>query len=167
MTEIIQTDRLTLRPPKREDAASVARLVGDLTVSRWLTSVPHPYTVQDADDFIDRQLNESATTYVVEHDQAVIGCIGSENELGYWFGAPFWGRGFATEAARAVTDRFFQGGGSNLTSGYFLGNARSANVLTKLGFKATKLVDGYVRALGQSMALQKMKLTFDEWEAVR
>ena len=45
---------------------------------------------------------------------ALIGCVGigparttARRSLGYWLGAPSWGKGFATEAARALIDAFF------------------------------------------------------------
>ena len=58
-----------------------------------------------------------------------------ELELGYWIGKPFWGRGFATEAARAIVDRgFSELGLRGIHAVYFDGNARSEKVLAKLGF---------------------------------
>ena len=50
----------------------------------------------------------------VEHDFAPIGMVGVDwrhedaPELGYWLGVDHWGRGFATEAARAVIDFTFE-----------------------------------------------------------
>ena len=38
-------------------------------------------------------------------------------ELGYWIGRPYWGRGYATEAAREVVRYAFEHLGSNPASG--------------------------------------------------
>ncbi|MGG6497041.1 UNVERIFIED_CONTAM: GNAT family N-acetyltransferase, partial [Bacteroidetes bacterium 56_B9] len=54
------------------------------------------------------------TAFLIEHAGAPIGMAGLEHrslvepELGYWFGADYWGMGFATEAARAVIDFAFE-----------------------------------------------------------
>ena len=48
----IETGRLVLRPLEPDDAEAVAVYLGDVEVARWLVRVPHPFTVEDAADFI-------------------------------------------------------------------------------------------------------------------
>jgi RimJ/RimL family protein N-acetyltransferase len=58
-------------------------------------------------------------------------------DLGYWLDETEWGRGFATEAARAVTAfGFGQLALTRLTSGHAADNPNSGRILTKLGFVA-------------------------------
>ena len=50
--------------------------------------------------------------FAIALDGALIGMSGLDPrtdgaELGYWLGVPFWGRGYATEAVRAVIDYAF------------------------------------------------------------
>ena len=55
-------------------------------------------------------------------------------ELGYWVGLPFWGRGYATEAGRAMLDYGFDEIGLNrIEALYLLRNPASGRVLDKLG----------------------------------
>ena len=56
-------------------------------------------------------------------------------EVGYWLGQPFWGRGIATEALRAVTDYAFTTLDiCRLEAGVFDWNPASARVLEKAGY---------------------------------
>src|SRR5439155_1050682 len=56
-------------------------------------------------------------------------------EVGYWLGEPFWGRGIATEALRAVTDYAFATFDViRLEAGVFGWNPASARVLEKVGY---------------------------------
>ena len=71
---------------------------------------------------------------ITRHGQ-IIGMIGLDDELGYWLAPEYHGKGYATEAARAVLENYFDNPyAAPLKSGYHLGNDRSANVLRKLGF---------------------------------
>src|SRR6202022_4302413 len=57
-------------------------------------------------------------------------------ELGYWIGVPYWGRGFATEAASAVMAFGF--GTLRLDRIYasrYAGNTASERVLKKIGMR--------------------------------
>ena len=59
----------------------------------------------------------------------------SYRHLGYWLGEPFWGRGFATEAARVVADYAFAAFDvARLEAGVFEWNPASGRVLEKAGF---------------------------------
>ena len=61
---------------------------------------------------------------------------GIDIALGYAFGKQYWGRGYASEAARAVIDEAFCVIGlQHLVAITREANIRSRNVLTKLGFR--------------------------------
>lgn len=63
---------------------------------------------------------------------------GDERELGYWLTPDAWGRGYATEAARAMVAIGRHALGlRRIVSAYFLDNPASVNVLAKLGFRFT------------------------------
>ena len=57
-------------------------------------------------------------------------------EIGYWLGKPFWGSGYATEAARRrsrAPSRTLKA--ETLKAGWFHDNPASGHVLAKLGFR--------------------------------
>lgn len=166
--EGLKTRRLSLRPLAHADAPAVARLLDDLDVSRWLTVVPHPYTEADAHDFIDH-LEGAGTPFdgmAIHGPEGLAGVVGISTSLGYWLGRPFWGRGYATEAAGALVDHYFRESDAEvLTSGYFGGNVGSRGVLTKLGFRRDGARPEHCRATGGTVTLFSMRLTREGWAA--
>ena len=57
-------------------------------------------------------------------------------ELGYWIGVPYWGRGFATEAAGAVAALGFESLGLHrIFAHVHAGNIASQRVLEKIGMR--------------------------------
>ena len=55
-------------------------------------------------------------------------------ELGYWLGQPYWGHGYATEAAHAVVAAARSAGATAMRSRALLSNTGSRSVLRKVGF---------------------------------
>lgn len=149
MRTVIETDRLRLRTPRHNDAPQLAALAGDERVARMTTAIPHPYPVEVAEGWVmlqaQRQRRGADYAFVVTHDEAVIGMVGAHRprggalfELGYWIGADFWGRGYATEAARALIAWLERDlGQTRVRATHFRDNAASARVLEKCGFTRT------------------------------
>jgi RimJ/RimL family protein N-acetyltransferase len=142
-----RTKRLTLRPAWPEDAAALAQAIGHNAVVRMLLRVPHPYGLTDADAFCALpRAHDEARFVIVAHDRgapALIGGIGiSDHEgspnLGYWLTPSAWGRGYATEAGRAVVEMArYALPLRRLDAWHFADNPASGAVLRKLGFRAT------------------------------
>ena len=143
----LETERLLLRPPARSDAVAIAALIGEWDVAKNLGRVPYPYSEADAHEFFDRidarsdDQPDLTLGITLKPDGAYIGGCGvhlRENgdfEAGYWIGKPYWGNGYATEAARAVVQAAFAKLQlDRLTAGYFFDNPASGHVLKKLGF---------------------------------
>jgi len=142
LTETLHTPRLKLRPFQVTDAPRVAMFAGDFDVSRMTARIPHPYSERDAREFIAAGAVGKALAIV--HANGVIGAIGleavdnSRAELGYWLGRPFWGRGFVTEAGRAVIAASLRWCPTlTVTASHFEDNPASGHVLAKLGFTQT------------------------------
>lgn len=58
-----------------------------------------------------------------------------EAELGYWLAEPFWGRGYAAEASKALLDHGFHALGlERIWCSYYDGNERSRRTQERLGF---------------------------------
>ncbi|MGC9359020.1 MAG: GNAT family N-acetyltransferase [Anaerolineae bacterium] len=111
----LTTSRLLLRPFRRSDADAVWRLAGAREIAQYTLHIPHPYERQMAVTWIashaDRFAGGEGVTLAVTlcDDATLVGAMGlsvdAENgtgELGYWIGIPYWGRGYAPEAARAL-----------------------------------------------------------------
>ncbi|HVY90360.1 MAG TPA: GNAT family N-acetyltransferase [Hyphomonadaceae bacterium] len=148
----IETRRLQLRPFCASDARRIAFLAGDYEVAKMCGRVPHPYSLQTAIDWVATHEAQRASraefafAVVLERD-GLIGSCGVTHlkdapervwEIGYWLGAPYWGLGYATEAAEALMAwARDQLGATSFCAGHFADNPASGHVLRKLGFAHT------------------------------
>jgi RimJ/RimL family protein N-acetyltransferase len=147
MDVTLQTERLVLRQPRMEDAEAIAAGLNSFAVAGNLARVPYPYAVQDARTWLRRQVPDALpgdTGFAITLDgESYLGQIGFHRDLagtvlGYWLAEPYWGRGYMTEAGRAVVDWFFGTTDAEVIhSGVFDFNAASLNVQHKLGFVET------------------------------
>ena len=135
------TDRLLLRPGWAEDALALAAALGDRAVSRNLSRVPWPYGPAQAAVFLDLPAEPLRPRFLLfrRDGGGLIGGIGLHGadtaELGYWIARDHWGRGYATEAGRAVmalADASLRL--PRLVASHALDNPASGGVLRKLGF---------------------------------
>lgn len=144
----VRTKRLLLRPGWAEDAKALHRAIADEGVIRNLSRAPWPYEPAHAEAFLASERNTAQPSVLVFHcgegAPMLIGSIGfsvgddGETEFGYWIARNHWGRGYATEAGRAIIAcarhslRL-----RKLNAGHFLDNPASGRVLEKLGFLPT------------------------------
>jgi RimJ/RimL family protein N-acetyltransferase len=141
----ITTERLRLRAYELGDAAELTQLIGARAVAANLLRVPYPYSEQDARAFIcaSEQSGEARFAVALAGQERLIGGIGlkiqprhARAELGYWLGIPYWGRGYATEAARVVIEYGFNTWQlDRIHAWVFRENLRSAKVLRKIGMR--------------------------------
>jgi RimJ/RimL family protein N-acetyltransferase len=84
-------------------------------------------------------------------------------ELGYWIARRHWGRGFATEAGRAVLETARHSLRlKRLGASHFLDNPASGRVLEKLGFKPTgRIVPHYSAGRGEAAPSRQFELEFE------
>lgn len=142
---VLETERLRLRPVGADDARRIAQLAGDWSIASMTARVPFPYTERDAAEWIaELGSGEVVAAIIRRGDDAaeLIGLVGytpspggRSAELGYWIGRPYWGAGFATEAAAAVVRHCFESERFDcLTCCHFADNPASGRVIAKLGF---------------------------------
>ncbi|MCP5037938.1 MAG: GNAT family N-acetyltransferase [Rhodobacteraceae bacterium] len=163
----IETQRLTLRSLTRDDIPAIVQLLSDFEVSRWLTVVPFPYAKADGHEFLDYlETADPLDALAIIAAEGLVGVVGVGGGLGYWLGRAHHGKGYMSEAARALIDHYFSTRDVDaLSSGYFTGNAASWNVLCKLGFRPDGEETAKSRAQGAEVTLKKVILTRASWAA--
>jgi RimJ/RimL family protein N-acetyltransferase len=171
---VLETERLTLRRPTLADVKAIARLANDRRIAEN-TRLPHPYVEQHAIDFVRAMADgTSDVALLIEHNFEPIGIAGVSwckpdcPELGYWLAPAFWDQGFATEAARAVIDYFFETfDGDSLRAHARVANPRSRNVLEKCGFQWTGVELHRFEALGSSSPVDCFRLSRSVWSSLK
>jgi RimJ/RimL family protein N-acetyltransferase len=171
----LESERLTLRAPRRDDAKAIATLANDLRIAENLLRIPHPYGLADAERFIaGANATEDETEFVITRGTTVLGACGvgsrdgEQPEIGYWLGVAFWGHGYATEAARALIDHAFADLGYDvLVAGARVSNPASRRVLQKCGFQWTSVGLYRIRAIASSAPVDRFRLDRNLWASLR
>ena len=144
-----RTKRLTLRPGWPEDAPMLTQAIAHEDVAFKLSRLPWPYTEEHAAEWLSRPSDaKDVTLLILAHEEPtprLVGGIGLHEtapgggvEIGYWMTPSARGRGYATEAGRAVLGMAQHALGlRKLVGRHFLDNPASGNVLRKLGFRPT------------------------------
>jgi 3-dehydroquinate dehydratase/shikimate dehydrogenase len=145
----LRTDRLLLRPWRREDRPAFAALNANPEVMEWF---PSTLTRDASDAFADvieeRFRNQGWGLWAVEVPGVApfVGFVGlnaADNTLGYpsvevgWrLAQPFWGRGYAPEGALAALRFGFERLQlDEIVSFTSVGNANSRRVMSKIGMR--------------------------------
>ena len=139
---------VALRPFAASDAPRVQALAGEREVAETTALIPHPYPEGAALEWILTQRREwlSGREYsyaiTLAEDGLLVGAIAlrpaaAEHEhVGFWIGRPYWGRGYATAAARAVIALAFSLLDlEQLTASHLVRNPASGRVLEKCGLR--------------------------------
>jgi RimJ/RimL family protein N-acetyltransferase len=173
---VLETARLTLRAPRPEDAEAITLLANDRRIAENTVRIPHPYTWAHAEAFIAlaRHCPEERAFVIALRDGSIIGACGvsfrdgSAPELGYWLGVTYWGRGYATEAARAVIDHTFSEGPHGcLQAGARVTNPASRRVLEKCGFQWSGVGLYRIPALESSAPVDRFRLERSIWASLK
>lgn len=141
----LRTDRLLLRPFAQEDISELVPLIGAREVAATTRRIPHPYTRAHAEEFIkaSQQGDEINLAIVRLADLRLLGggilrpdADHQHAEVGYWIGVPYWGNGYATEAARALVQYGFEVLQLHrIHASHTANNPASGKVLRSLGMK--------------------------------
>ena len=171
---VLETERLVLRRPTLADVKAIARLANDRRIAQNTARIPHPYAVSDAEAFVNLVAEQPQdANFLITREGEVLGGVGIDlkpaaPEIGYWLGVPFWGQGYATEAARAVIDYAFEEFGSaELRAGARVVNTASRRVLEKCGFQWTNVELRKVLSLGGSVPTDRFRLDRGVWSSLK
>ena len=152
-TTELRTQRLTLRRYRSEDADSLYQYFGTDPVmykySGW-----NPYATPEmaegaVREFIDSYADEHFYGWVLDADGALCGTMGAYDfkddriEVGFSIARNCWGRGYATEALKAVLAYLTENDGiSCVTAWCAAENIGSRRVLEKSGMKLVRTEEG-------------------------
>ncbi|NWG45275.1 MAG: GNAT family N-acetyltransferase, partial [Alphaproteobacteria bacterium] len=140
-----------------------------------LGRVPHPYSREDALAWLTLSpfgliLNGREAFAITVRGKGLIGMMGLDEQegavrFGYWLAPPFWSRGYASEAGRAVVDLAFSVFDPDaLVADYYIDNPASGRVLEKLGFAPAGPVAPHpCLARGTDVPAQPMALDRQVW----
>jgi RimJ/RimL family protein N-acetyltransferase len=150
MTIIVETKRLILRTWKNEDAEAYFQINQDPKVTEFLAG---PFTMDNIYDFISRMIaqgdNHNYTLWAacLKETGGLIGFIGLNYtdwefpfspavEVAWRLGSQYWGKGYATEGAKASLDYGFKKCRLNEIISFTVPiNSRSIRVMEKIGLK--------------------------------
>ncbi len=165
----IVLDACTVRSWRAADAGSLARYANNRRIWDNLRDLfPHPYTIRDARDYLQRVRKPPETSFAIDVQGEAVGGVGFvlktdvervSAEIGYWLGEPFWGKGIATAALKAVTQQTVATHG--LTRIYalpFAHNIASCRVLEKAGY----VLEGRLRksAIKNGVVVDQMQYAY-------
>jgi 8-oxo-dGTP diphosphatase len=147
------TERLVLRPFEPSDAPRLQHLANDIRIAERLSRMPYPYSLTDAQEFIDHsqkaiKKGTSVPLAIIRRsDQALLGGVGLEEEIGYWLGFEYWGQGYMKEAVKALLHFAF----ITLKMTEIQGSARTDNTASRrifegFGFRETGIKEAVSRA---------------------
>jgi RimJ/RimL family protein N-acetyltransferase len=174
---VLETERLRLRPLEPADAPRVSELAGDRDVARNTLRIPHPYPEDAAEQWIAalpgmwERGEEAIFALTLREGGELVGAAGIHGggdgvgEIGYWIGRPYWGRGYATEAARALVSFGFDGLGLERVWAHSFGrNPASCRVLEKAGLVREGTLRRHVRKWEELEDVVCYGLLREEWE---
>lgn len=178
----LRTARLTLRPFTAADAPQVQTLAGAYEIALNTLSIAHPYPEGAAAAWIatheteydENRVHHFAIAIEEDGNDNVAGSMGlmikgeGIAELGYWVGVPFWGRGYASEAAEAILRYGFeQCGLHRIFACHFTRNPASGKVILKMGMQYEGTMRQHVHKWDEYLDMSFYGILRDEWLARR
>jgi ribosomal-protein-alanine N-acetyltransferase len=169
----LRTERLELRPFVDGDLEALFAVYGDPEVMRFVGTERRPFKraqLADSQEIVRkhwRQRGFGPLTVVERSSAGLVGECGlqmldggREVEITYTLARAAWGRGYATEAARAVLSWGFAGLRlQRIVALAYPGNLASLRVIEKLGMTPEGM------QLSNGARLAKFALAVDDWRA--
>jgi RimJ/RimL family protein N-acetyltransferase len=173
----LETRRLWLRWPRTADAPAIQRYSSKWDVARFTARIPHPYPAGEAERYIfaARQANAAGHDLIMaiashRGKREPFGMISVESRLegrltlGYALAPEAWGKGYASEASRAIVDAsFLLTNAVEILATTRLENLASRRVLEKCGFVHQGVGREGAPARGGMVDVDRFKLERSVW----
>ena len=126
---------------------------------KWLVNVPYPYTLIDAEKWLDKSSKEELTLNIFIKNNLIGGITIDQRTtnntpvLGYWIAEEYWGKGYAIEACDSLISYFFTNhSGNKLYASHLYENEKSKKILLNLGFQ--KVSESKVFSLSKNTEIE-------------
>lgn len=177
----LETAQLLLRPFRTTDGDEVQRLAGAWAVADTTLNIPHPYEdglaekwISNHRDWFERREQAVFAVTLPDAPAMLLGAVSlrvapedQRAELGYWIGEPYWGRGYATEAARAIVAFGFESWGLHrVTARCFSRNPASARVMQKIGMLHEGRLREHVKKWDRFEDIEFYGILAQDWRAL-
>jgi len=177
----IETRRLILRPPVADDLVAVCRLVNDPVIARHTGFIRYPYPPISAWQWLQSAWRvkggRQQMPYLLtlrSNPRLIAGATGitlrqgGAPSIGYWVARAHRGRGFATEALRALISALF----SNTDVPAVAATARTVNIASQRVLMAAgmaKVGRGQIKSaqLGRYVPVIVFRIDRKSWEMTR
>jgi RimJ/RimL family protein N-acetyltransferase len=144
---------LVLRSWTEADVPAIVEGCNDPEIARWIPTIPHPYTEEDAEAFLRGEVPPAHEAMAVTLEGRVVGGIGLglgstgyRASIGYWIAAPARGRGLCTRALRLLSRHALEE--LQLPSVQLVSdpeNVASQRVAEKVGFQQEGVLRAHLR----------------------
>ncbi|RBL90401.1 GNAT family N-acetyltransferase [Chitinophaga flava] len=154
-------NEIKLRKLTATDNTELARMANNKLIWNNLRDrFPHPYSLEDADFFINLVKDEEPCyNFAIEYNGKLAGVITlmpqedvyrRNAEIGYWIGQEFWGKQIMTQAIALITDYGFKSLQlKRIFTGIFEYNPASMRALEKNGYEKEGIAQQSIYKNGQ------------------
>ncbi|MBT4034471.1 MAG: GNAT family N-acetyltransferase [Candidatus Marinimicrobia bacterium] len=175
----LNTERLILRGFQPTDAPHIQELAGAFEVAEMTLNIPHPYLDGMAETWMSSHQSEynsgnGVVFAMIElHSGKLVGAVGltvtkrfNRAELGYWVGKPFWEKGYATEASKALLKYGFEVIRLNkIHASHMTQNPASGRVMQKIGMESEGVLKQHALKWDQFVDLAIYGIVSTAWQA--
>lgn len=154
---------IVLTRARPEDTDSLIAAMTNPAVARWLTSVPHPYGLNEAAEFI---ANAGPDEFAIRVNDKLAGMLRVGSSLGIWIAPEFQGQGIGMRASVIGLSRYFMNPDNiGIDAVYLEGNHGSASLLAKLGFQEKASVTAWSGSQATEVPAMSLHLSRDDFSA--
>lgn len=135
-------EQINIRELKLKDCRDIYLNANDIEISRF-TSLPYPYTLNHAKDFINITKERKKSNWYelgIEYENKIVGmfCLKLKKtsaNIGFWIGKDYRRKGLTFESCQLIIDYCKKIGIKKINAECLLNNFKSSLLLEKLNFK--------------------------------